>query len=215
MTKGKPGCWAGLPSLFVVATSFPSLKVEGRQWKDATAAMVISLEADPNAWGGPAVVAASLSWIAPPVLSAISISPFPIVLIDLDFGLRGVRMFFFNAPAVPVFIANDGSRRTRTQSDDAEDTQNGASQILHVFLLIGSRVLQTPRYLLCFIRGLTTAPSWCFAQTQSARPVSGDGHKQSARGVLPPGGVPGWSQLQQGPIPMARVSAQYAGGFWD
>jgi hypothetical protein len=32
----------------------------------------------------------------------------------------------------------------------------------------------------------------------------------SARGVLPPARVPDWSQLQQGPIPMARVSAQKA-----
>jgi hypothetical protein len=32
----------------------------------------------------------------------------------------------------------------------------------------------------------------------------------SARGVFPPAGVPDWSQLQQGPIPMARVSAEKA-----
>jgi hypothetical protein len=68
------------------------------------------------------MVAASRPWFAPPVLTAIGISPFPIVFIDVELHVRGIRMFFFNPPAIAVLIANNCRRGTgRGQGEDADD----------------------------------------------------------------------------------------------
>ena len=81
-----------------------------------------SLEADPNPRRGPAPITSALSWIPPPVPIAISISPFPIVLIDLDASFGRIGEPFFCAPTIAGLIAHDGGRRTRAQSDSANDS---------------------------------------------------------------------------------------------
>jgi hypothetical protein len=63
----------------------------------------LELELEPNAVGAPITAALVL---APSVL--IVGPPLPIVRVDADPSLWGIGVFFFSAPAIACFIANDG-----------------------------------------------------------------------------------------------------------
>ena len=53
-----------------------------------------------------------------------------VVVIDCDPSVRRIGVFFFNAPAVAVVIANDGCRRAGRQSKGGEEADNSAFEIL-------------------------------------------------------------------------------------
>ena len=61
------------------------------------------LKVDPDTATSP--VATSYSRLAPPIPRRIHLSPFPIVIVNLEFDVRRVCVPFFHLPAVTVFIA--------------------------------------------------------------------------------------------------------------
>ena len=88
-----------------------------------------SLKLDPSAFGTPVSAALVLS---PPILIVGS----PIVSIDADARIWGIRVSRFGSPAVALIVANDGGRRRRrTKSQQPNGHQDRASKIFHRCLL--------------------------------------------------------------------------------
>jgi hypothetical protein len=89
-------------------------------------------ELDPK----PLTPVASAFVLTPTIFIGFSISPAPIVAIDVETKLGPILVFLFDVPAVAFFIANDRGRRTRrSQSKNAEGSERGTYKILHSLLL--------------------------------------------------------------------------------
>jgi hypothetical protein len=90
------------------------------------------LELDPNTL----TPVASPFMLTPTILIGFSISPPPIVAVDVETKFGAVLVFLFDVPAIAFLIANDRGRRTcRSQSKNAECSERGTYKILHSLLL--------------------------------------------------------------------------------
>jgi hypothetical protein len=84
------------------------------------------------------------STLRPPVSAALVLSPsilvvgspLPIVRIDANARIWGIRVSLFGSPAVARIVANDGGRRRRyTKSQQPNGHQDRTSKMLHRCLL--------------------------------------------------------------------------------
>ena len=90
-----------------------------------------SLKLDPGTFGPP--VSAALVF-SPPIL--VVGSPLPIVRIDADARIWGIRISLFGSPAVALTVANHGGRARRcTNSQQTDGHQYRASKMFHRYLL--------------------------------------------------------------------------------
>ena len=90
-----------------------------------------SLKLDPGTFGPP--VSAALVF-SPPIL--IVGAPLPIVRIDADARIWGIRISLFGSPAVALTVANYGGRRRRcTNSQQTDGHHDRTSKMFHRYLL--------------------------------------------------------------------------------